>query len=92
MILIGWALSRAAGLGRPQAFSVAIEVGLQNGALGAFVALTILREPKLAVVPSIYSVVMLLVGSVFVVLYRNATARQELRTAGMAVSTIVRDG
>ena len=92
MILIGWALSRAAGLGRPQAFSVAIEVGLQNGALGAFVALTILREPKFAVVPSIYTVVMLLVGAAFVVFYRNVAARQQLRTAGVAAARAVRDG
>lgn len=84
MMLVGWALSRVAGLGRPQAFSVATEVGLQNGALGAFVALTLLHEPKFVVVPSIYTIVMLLVGSAFVVLYRHGTARQALAATAPA--------
>jgi BASS family bile acid:Na+ symporter len=84
MILIGWGLSRAAKLAPKQTFTVATEIGLQNGALGAFVALTILHDPKLIVVPSVYTIVMLLVGVGAIVLFRRTRGPEAISPLGSA--------
>ncbi len=58
-LLGGYALAFAFGLDRVRRLTVAIEVGIQNVALGAMIALNILEQPEWAVVPSVYSLVMM---------------------------------
>ncbi len=54
----GWAASRMAGLDQQQAIAISLEGGLQNGALGIFVALTLLHD-KTPMIPSItYALIM----------------------------------
>ncbi len=50
------------GLSRPQAFTVAIELGIKNGTLGLMVTLTLLQSDAMSVPAAVYGVMMLLVG------------------------------
>jgi bile acid:Na+ symporter, BASS family len=54
----GYFLARGLKLSEWQSRTIGIEVGIQNVALGAMLALTILKQPEWVVVPSTYSVVM----------------------------------
>ncbi len=58
VMALGLGLATALALDMPQRVAIAIEGGLQNGALGIFVALNLLREPAM-MTPSIsYALVM----------------------------------
>lgn len=65
-MLGGYLLARLMLLGRIQRRTIAIEVGVQNVALGVLVALNILQRPEWIVVPSVYSIVMLLTSFVLI--------------------------
>lgn len=56
MLLAAWALARAARLDERDAFTVSIEVGLQNGALASTVVVALLHRPELLVFPGAYAV------------------------------------
>jgi bile acid:Na+ symporter, BASS family len=66
-LLGGYALALVFGMDGVRRRTIAIEVGIQNVALGAMVALNILQQPEWAVVPSVYSLVMM--SSAFVVMF-----------------------
>lgn len=53
-----WWMARAAGLARPAVIAVATECGLQNAALGIFVAHELLQQPALAVPSVVYALSM----------------------------------
>ena len=55
----GYLLARALGIGRVQKLTITIEVGVQNVALGAMLALNILQRSEWAVVPSVYGIFMM---------------------------------
>jgi len=54
-------------LERDQRRTVSIETGIQNVALGVLVALNLLQQPEWIVVPSVYSIVMMLTAFVSIV-------------------------
>jgi bile acid:Na+ symporter, BASS family len=66
-LLGGYALALVFGMDGVRRRTIAIEVGIQNVALGAMVALNILQQPEWAVVPSVYSLVMM--STAFVVMF-----------------------
>ncbi len=53
---------RLIGLSRPQAFTVAIELGIKNGTLGLMVTLTLLHSEAMSVPAAVYGVMMFLFG------------------------------
>ena len=53
---------RLIGLSRPQAFTVAIELGIKNGTLGLMVTLTLLQSDAMSVPAAVYGVMMFLFG------------------------------
>lgn len=57
-IIIGLVGGRLVGLNRVQAFTVAVELGIKNGALGVTVALTLLESTEMSVAAAVYSVFM----------------------------------
>ncbi|MCG6117375.1 MAG: bile acid:sodium symporter family protein [Aquimonas sp.] len=65
-LLSGYAAGRLARLGIPQATAIAFEIGIHNGTLAIFVALSVLQMPAAAVAPALYSLVMYLTGGFFV--------------------------
>lgn len=56
MLGASWALARACRLDDRDAFTVSIEVGLQNGALATTVVVALLGRPELVVFPGAYAV------------------------------------
>jgi BASS family bile acid:Na+ symporter len=57
MLGAAYALARLSGLPERDAFTISIEVGLQNGALATLVVVTLLGKPELLVFPGTYAVV-----------------------------------
>jgi BASS family bile acid:Na+ symporter len=72
--LVAWGLAAAAGLGRRQRTAVVLECTLQNFALAAFVALTLLSDAAILVPPLAYAFVCFLPAFAIVVLGRRAAA------------------
>jgi BASS family bile acid:Na+ symporter len=58
VMLAGAGLALAFGLGRRDAIAITSECGLQNAALGIFIATTVLGTPALAVPSVIYALLM----------------------------------
>lgn len=61
----GFGLAKLVGMGLKQAGTVAIEAGIQNGTLAITVALTILDNEEMAIIPGLYGAWMLAVGFTF---------------------------
>jgi len=57
-IILGLVGGQLLGLSRTQAFTVAVELGIKNGALGVTVALTLLESTEMSVAAAVYSVFM----------------------------------
>jgi BASS family bile acid:Na+ symporter len=71
MLLIGFFLSRMAGVNICQAATVAIESSVQNGALAVVIAFTIIKDDSMAVPAVVYSVFMYLTSVTFVFVMRR---------------------
>lgn len=70
---VGFALAALIGLERRGRIAVAMECGLQNAALGIFVAATVLKAPALAV-PSVVYALLMNFGAIAVVLLMRRRA------------------
>lgn len=71
-IVFGLGVGRLSGLTRPQAFTVAVELGIKNGTLALMVALSLLHSPEMSVAPAVYSVFMFLFG-ILMIIYGRIT-------------------
>ena len=58
VMTLGFVLAGVTELSRPGRIAVAMECGLQNAALGIFVATVVLREPGLAAPSVVYALLM----------------------------------
>ncbi len=61
-LAIGFHVSKLAGINRVQSATIAIEMGLQNSTVAITVALTILGNGEMAVIPGLYAIWMLITG------------------------------
>lgn len=73
-IILGLAGGRLLGLTPAQAFTVAVELGIKNGALGVTVALTLLENTQMSVAAAVYSVFMFGFG-LLMIAYGRLTIR-----------------
>ena len=79
-LALGMLGGRLIGLDRPQAFTVAIELGIKNGTLGLMITLTMLQSEAMSVPAAVYGVLMFLFG--FLMLgYSRVTGIGRPRTA-----------
>jgi BASS family bile acid:Na+ symporter len=83
-VSLAWAVAALAGLDRRQRIAVALECGLQNFAMAAFVALTLLAEPALLVPPFAYGLMCYLSAGVVIHLGRRAAADETASQPGPA--------
>ena len=72
----GLAIGRAIGVGRRDAMTLAIEIGVQNVTLAIFLTLTVLGSLELAVTQNVYGVVMLVNGTILIRLLRRRIAAE----------------
>ena len=70
----GYAVAWALRMDRIRRHTIAIEVGIQNVALGVLIAVNLLQQPEWAVVPSVYGLVMM--GTAFVLIYFGSRIRR----------------
>lgn len=75
MLVLAYGLSRAAGVEKRQAVTVAIESSIQNVTLALVISSTILGDNVMMLPPTIYGVLMYVVAAVFVVVARRLVAR-----------------
>jgi BASS family bile acid:Na+ symporter len=73
-VSLAWGAAALAGLDRRQRIAVGLECGLQNFAMAAFVALTLLADASLLVPPLAYGLVCYLSAAVVILYGRRAAA------------------
>lgn len=67
-MVIGFALAVSFKLTRPQAISISIETGIQNGTLAITLATIALSNPDYSIVPAIYGLLMFVTGAIIILL------------------------
>jgi bile acid:Na+ symporter, BASS family len=77
MLALGYGLSRAAGVERRQAVTVAIESSIQNVTLAIVIASTILKDNVMMLPGTIYGVLMYFVAALFVFVARRLVTAGE---------------
>lgn len=88
MLLIGFFLSRLAGVNVRQAATVAIESSVQNGALAVVIAFTIIKDESMAVPAAVYSVFMYLTGVAFVLVMRRFVPPRSVEEEALALASM----
>ncbi len=78
VMAIGYALATSLRFPRSQAIAISLEGGLQNGAVGIFVAMTLLHEPKFMVPSITYALVMNLTAAIFIAIMLGRRRQQAL--------------
>jgi BASS family bile acid:Na+ symporter len=73
-LLMGYYLSRWAGLNKPLATAISFEIGIHNSTLAIFVALSVLGNLQLALPAALYSVSMYLTATLFGMLVLRRTS------------------
>jgi len=71
MLVVAYALARLGRVTERDAFTISIEVGLQNGALATMIIVSLLGRPELIVFPGTYAVVAFLPVSVWTLAMRR---------------------
>lgn len=74
-ITIGFVFAKLFGLDRRDAFTVSIEVGLQNGALATMIAVNLLKRPELVIFPGSYALLAFAPIGLWTIAYRARTLR-----------------
>lgn len=64
-LAVGYGVSKSFGLDRQQASTIGIETGLQNSTLALTIAVSVLGNSELAIIPGLYGVWMLFTGFAF---------------------------
>ena len=62
---IGYGLPRLLDLPRSQAIAISMEIGIHNGTLAIFIALTVLQNATLSVPAAVYCIIMFVTASAF---------------------------
>jgi bile acid:Na+ symporter, BASS family len=78
-LVIGYYVAKLAGINQVQSTTISIEMGLQNSTLAITVALTILNNNEMAVIPGLYAIWMYVTGFAlaFWMARRNAASAME---------------
>jgi bile acid:Na+ symporter, BASS family len=70
-MLSGYFIPRLFKIDNKQAIAIGMEIGIHNGTLAIFLALTVLKNPAMSVPPAVYSVIMFFTAAAFGYLVRN---------------------
>jgi len=79
---IGWVAGSVASLDTRDRMTIAIEAGIQNGALGIAIPATLIGNPEMAVPPAIYGVLMIVTSIGFVIRGGGSSHRAESARVG----------
>ena len=73
-LLVGFGVARAAGLGRAERLTTAVELGVKNTTLGILIAITVVGSETMAVPSAVYGLLMYVSAAAVVTVGRRATA------------------
>ena len=76
-LAVGFFVAKIAGINRVQATTISIETGLQNATVSITVALTILNNNEMAIIPGLYALWMLASGFAFAIWLSRTFAKEE---------------
>jgi BASS family bile acid:Na+ symporter len=62
---VGYGLPRLLNLPRSQAIAISMEIGIHNGTLAIFIALTVLQNATMSVPAAVYSIIMFVTAGAF---------------------------
>jgi BASS family bile acid:Na+ symporter len=62
---VGYGLPRLLDLPRSQAIAISMEIGIHNGTLAIFIALTVLQNATMSVPAAVYSIIMFVTAGAF---------------------------
>ena len=62
---VGYGLPRLLDLPRGQAIAISMEIGIHNGTLAIFIALTVLQNATMSVPAAVYSIIMFVTAGAF---------------------------
>lgn len=84
---VGFAAAKAFRLKKPQATTIGLEVGIQNGTTAIFITGTLLADPTMSIAPAVYSLIMFGTGAAFgLVMSRGADDKAPSADAPSAAS------
>ena len=75
-LAVGYFVAKLAGINRVQATTISIETGLQNATVSITVALTILNNNEMAIIPGLYALWMLASGFAFALWLSRTFAKE----------------
>lgn len=85
---LGYYTSKWFGLNLAQRTSITLEVGLQNSTLSIFMALTLLANYQMSMVPAIYTLIMFLTAGTLVRIFSTKYQKAQKGTGRLAASTL----
>ena len=62
---IGYFVPRLFNLGKKQSIAIGMEIGIHNGTLAIFIALTVIKNSTMSIPPVIYSLIMFFTAAIF---------------------------
>lgn len=80
-LAVGYYVAKLAGINRVQATTISIETGLQNATISITVAISILGNNDMAVIPGLYAIWMLITGFAFAFWMSSRNPKEEMGTA-----------
>lgn len=80
-LAVGYGVAKLGRQPRMQALTISVETGLQNSTLAITIAISVLDDGDLAIIPALYGVWMLFTGFAFALWLRDRTATPEHATA-----------
>ena len=85
---LGYYSSKWLGLNLAQRTSVTLEVGLQNSTLSIFMALTLLNNYDMSMMPAIYTLVMFFTAGILVKIFSKKYSNQQVLQNRMGSNTL----
>lgn len=64
-MIIGYFVPRVFSIHKKQAISIAMEIGIHNGTMAIYIALTVIGNSAMSITPAIYSLIMFFTAALF---------------------------
>ncbi len=78
-MVVGYFIPRIFNLGKRQAIAIGMEIGIHNGTLAIYIALSVIGNSAMSVPPAIYSLIMFFTAALFGYLVNKGNAMKETK-------------
>ena len=91
-LTLGWVWAKSTGLNDKDAFTVSVEVGMQNGALASLIVLSVLQRPEFILFPGGYVFVSFLPVGLWAARFKNAQEKRRRSPDRVLAASLRSDG